>query len=75
MIKSKHVNAATVRRVVIESKLCINSKKGLKSMKSNHVVKLTSMEPDVCGEKATGEAEILCNYHSLWKLRLTFLSG
>ena len=44
-------------------------------MKSNHVVKLTSMEPDVCGEKATGEAEILCNYHSLWKLRLTFLSG
>lgn len=42
--------------------------------RQKHIVKLTSIEPDVCGEEATGEAEIPCNYHSLWKLRLTFLS-
>lgn len=31
-----------------------------------------SLEAVVSGEEAMGETEIQCNYHSLWKLRLTF---
>lgn len=41
-------------------------------MKSKAYSEANNIELVVCGEEAMGETEIQCNYHSLWKISLTF---